>query len=51
MKKYYFNNYKIIKLNKYLKNCYNSNYIITINNDIIDFANTLKQAKNIIKSI
>ena len=49
MKRYYVNKYIITKLNEYLKKSYNANYIITINGDIYNFADTLKEAKKIIK--
>lgn len=48
MKKYFINNFVITKLNNYLKECYKTKYLITFNNDIVGFANTLKQAKNTI---
>lgn len=51
MKKYYINGYIITKLNNILKNQYLSNYIITINHDILAFADTLKEAKKIIKEL
>ena len=44
-----------LKKYDYLKGCYNANYIISINNDIIDFTNTKKEAikiaKNFIKEL
>ena len=49
MKNYYINNCIITKLNSILKESYNSKYLITFNHDIIGFADTLKEAKNIIK--
>jgi len=49
MKKYIINNFIITKLNKLLKESYNSNYLITFNRDIVGFADTLKEAKKIIK--
>ena len=49
MKRYYIKNYRITQLNKYLQNQYNCKYLITINGDVVDFANTLKEAKKIIK--
>ncbi len=48
MKKYYYKDFVITKLNNYLKQCYNCNYLITINHDIYDFGNTLKNSKKII---
>ena len=38
-----------IKNNAYLKKCYQANYIIKINGDIIDFAKTKKEAEKIKK--
>ena len=49
MKKYFFNNCIITKLNYILKMQYKANYIITLNHDILGFADTLKEAKKIIK--
>lgn len=46
MKKYYIGKYTIVKLNDILRKQYNSKYLITINGDIVDFAETLKQAKH-----
>lgn len=59
MKKHRFNINDIlitnIKKNSYLKYVYQANYIISINNDIIDFTNTKKEAikiaKNFIKEV
>lgn len=48
MKKYYIKKYVITKLNNLLQKQYNSKYLITLNSDIVDFANTLKEAKKII---
>lgn len=48
MKKYYYKDFVITKLNNYLKQCYNCNYLITINHDIFDFTNNLKNSKKII---
>lgn len=48
MKKYNYKDYEITKLNKELKKQYNCNYLITINHDIYDFANTLKESKQLI---
>lgn len=48
MKKIYFKGCIITKLNDYLKTCYNSKYLITINGDILGHANTLTEAKKII---
>ena len=47
MKKYYIKDIVItnIKREAYLKSQYQTNYIISINNDIIDFTKTLKEAK------
>lgn len=38
-----------LKNKDYLKKCYKANYIIKINNDIIDFAKTKKEAEKIKK--
>ena len=46
MKKYYIGKYTIVKLNDILRKQYNSKYLITINGEIVDFAETLKQAKH-----
>ena len=51
MKRYFINNYKITKLNKYFKKCYNANFLITINGDILGYANNLKQAIDYIKAL
>ena len=52
MDKFYINDILItnIKKNSYLKYIYQANYIISINNDIIDFTNTKKEAIKIAKS-
>ena len=46
MEKQLTNGESIIKLNDILRKQYNSKYLITINGDIVDFAETLKQAKH-----
>lgn len=48
MKKEYYKGYTITKLNTLLKNSYNSNYLITINHDIVDYSNTIQEAYKII---
>ena len=48
MKRYYIKDYVITQLNDILQKQYNCKYLITINNDIVYFANTLKEAKNVI---
>ena len=52
MKKYYIKDIVITNLKKYdyLKGCYKANYIISINNDIIDFSNTKKEALQIARN-
>lgn len=51
MKRYYYKYYEITKLDKMLQGFYNCKYLITINKDIVDFANTLKESKQIIDRI
>ncbi len=51
MKEYYIGDYKIIKLNKINKKYYNANYIVTINHDIVGFANTLAEANKMCKGV
>lgn len=57
MDKFYIDDVLItnIKKNSYLKYIYQANYVISINNDIIDFTNTKKEAikiaKNFIKEL
>lgn len=48
MKRYYIKDYVITRLNNILQKQYNCKYLITINGDIVYFANTLKEAKNVI---
>lgn len=48
MKKYYIKDYVITQLNDILQKQYNCKYLVTINRDIVYFANTLKEAKNVI---
>lgn len=49
MKRYYIGNYVITRLNDVLQKQYNCKYLVTINNDIVYFADTLKDAKRAIK--
>lgn len=46
MKRYYIKDYVITQLNDILQKQYGCKYLVTINNDIVYFANTLKDAKN-----
>lgn len=48
MKKYYIKDYVITRLNNILQKQYNCRYLVTINKDIVYFANTLKEAKNVV---
>lgn len=48
MKRYYIKDYVITQLNDILQKQYNCKYLITINHDIVYFANTLKEAKNVV---
>jgi hypothetical protein len=48
MKKYYIKDYVITQLNNVLQKQYNCKYLVTINSDIVYFANTLKEAKNVV---
>ena len=48
MKKYYIKDYVITQLNNVLQKQYNCKYLVTINNDIVYLANTLKEAKNVV---
>lgn len=48
MKKYYIKDYVITQLNNILQKQYNCKYLVTINNDIVYCANTLKEAKNVV---
>lgn len=48
MKRYYVKDYVITQLNNILQKQYDCKYLITINRDIVYFANTLKEAKNVI---
>lgn len=48
MKRYYIKDYVITQLNNILQKQYNCKYLVTINNDIVYFANTLKEAKNVV---
>ena len=45
MKKYYIKDYVITQLNDILQKQYDCKYIVTINNDVVYFTNTLKDAK------
>lgn len=49
MKRYYINNYVITRLNDVLQKQYECKYLVTINNDIVYYADTLKDAKRVIK--
>lgn len=49
MKRYYIGNYVITRLNDVLQKQYDCKYLVTINNDIVYFANTLKDAKRVVK--
>lgn len=49
MKRYYINDYVITRLNDVLQKQYNCKYLVTINNDIVYFADTLKDAKKMVK--
>lgn len=49
MERYYIGNYVITRLNDVLQKQYNCKYLVTINNDIVYFADTLKDAKRAIK--
>lgn len=49
MKRYYINDYVITKLNDVLQKQYECKYLVTINNDIVYLADTLKDAKRVIK--
>lgn len=51
MKRCFIKGYVITKLNSILKSQYLANYIITINHDILALADTLKEAKKIIKEL
>lgn len=48
MKRYYIKDYVITQLNNILKKQYDCKYIVTINGDIVYFADTLKEAKNVV---
>lgn len=48
MKRYYIKDYVITQLNNILQKQYNCKYLVTINNDIVYLANTLKEAKNVV---
>ena len=50
MERYFINDCIITKLNNQLKSEYQAKYIITYNHDIIDFANTKKEAIKIAKN-
>lgn len=50
MKKYFINDCIIKKLDSNLIECYKAKYIITYNHDIVDFANTKKEAIKIANS-
>lgn len=49
MKRYYINDYVITKLNDVLQKQYECKYLVTINNDIVYYADTLKDAKRVVK--
>jgi len=49
MKRYYINDYVITRLNDILQKQYECKYLVTINNDIVYYADTLKDAKRVIK--
>lgn len=49
MKRYYINDYVITKLNDVLQKQYECKYLVTINNDIVYLADTLKDAKRVVK--
>lgn len=49
MKRYYINDYVITRLNDVLQKQYGCKYLVTINNDIVYFADTLKDAKKVVK--
>jgi len=46
MKRYYIEDYTIIQLNEILQKQYDCKYLVTINNDIVYYADKLKDAKN-----
>lgn len=48
MKRYYIKDYVITQLNNVLQKQYNCKYLVTINNDIVYLADTLKEAKNVV---
>lgn len=48
MKRYFIKDYVITQLNDILQKQYNCKYLVTINNDIVYLADTLKEAKNVI---
>jgi hypothetical protein len=50
MKRYYIDNYVITHLNDVLQKQYDCKYLVTINGDIVFFANTLKEAKRLVFS-
>ena len=50
MKKYFINDCIITKLNDQLKSEYQAKYLITYNHDVVDFANTKKEAIKIAKN-
>lgn len=50
MERYFINDCIITKLNEQLKSEYQAKYIITYNHDIVDFANTKKDAIKIAKN-
>ena len=49
MKRYYINDYVITRLNDVLQKQYECKYLVTINNDIVYYADTLKDAKRVVK--
>lgn len=50
MKRYYIGDYVITRLNNILQKQYDCKYLVTINGDIMFFANTLKEAKRLVSS-
>lgn len=50
MKRYYIDNYVITRLNDVLQKQYDCKYLVTVNGDIVFFANTLKEAKRLVFS-
>ena len=44
----FYKGFKIVNLSKIASNYYDCKYLITINNDIVNFANTIKECKELI---